>query len=46
MVPDKGASLEEILEALFRVAVYAGYPATWDPLTLLEEVLGEREPRG
>ncbi len=42
MALNNGASLEEIFEALFQVAVYAGYPATWDALGVLEEVLQER----
>jgi len=42
MALNNGASLEAIFEALFQVAV-AGYPATWDALTLLEQAQGERE---
>ena len=34
--------VEEIFEALFQVAAYAGYPAAWDALVMLEEVLSER----
>ena len=34
-----GASLEEITEALLQVAIYAGYPAALDGLTVLEAVL-------
>ncbi|MBC8355243.1 MAG: carboxymuconolactone decarboxylase family protein [Planctomycetes bacterium] len=33
-----GASVAEICEALFQVAVYAGYPAAWDALEMLEDV--------
>jgi 4-carboxymuconolactone decarboxylase len=36
-----GAQIEEIFEALFQVAAYAGFPAAWDALTMLEEVLAE-----
>ena len=36
-----GASLAEIFEALFQVAVYAGFAATWDALESLREVLEE-----
>lgn len=36
-----GATVEEICEALFQVAAYAGFPATWDALEKLEEVLAE-----
>lgn len=38
-----GATLEEIFEALFMVAAYAGFPAMWDALVKLEEVLADRE---
>jgi 4-carboxymuconolactone decarboxylase len=43
MALNNGASLEEIFEALFQVAAYAGFPAAWDALVILEQVLGERE---
>ena len=43
MALNNGASLEEIFAALFQVAAYAGFPAAWDALVMLEEVLGERE---
>lgn len=36
---ENGASLEEITEALLQVAIYAGYPAALDGLTVLEGVL-------
>ncbi len=39
MALTNGATVEEIGEALFQVAVYAGYPAMWDALVMLEEVL-------
>lgn len=41
MAINNGASLEEIFEALFQVAVYAGYPAAWDALVMLEAVIAE-----
>ena len=41
MAFNNGATLEEIFEALFQVAVYAGFPAAWDALGKLEEVLAE-----
>lgn len=41
MALSNGATPEEIFEALFQVAVYAGFPAMWDALTMLEEVLNE-----
>ena len=41
MALNNGATVEEICEALFQVAVYAGYPAMWDALTMLEAVLKE-----
>jgi 4-carboxymuconolactone decarboxylase len=34
-----GASVEEICEAIFQVAAYAGYAAAWDALEKLQEVL-------
>lgn len=34
-----GCRLEEICEALFQVAAYAGFPAAWDALEMLREVL-------
>ena len=34
-----GASVEEICEALFQVAAYAGFAAAWDALVVLQEVL-------
>jgi 4-carboxymuconolactone decarboxylase len=36
---ENGASLEEIVEALLQVAVYAGYPAALDALVLLNEAV-------
>lgn len=36
-----GAQVEEIFEALFQVAAYAGFPAAWDAFAMLEEVLAE-----
>ncbi len=41
MAINNGATVEEIFEALFQVAVYAGFPATWDALVMLEQVLTE-----
>jgi len=38
---ENGASLEEIVEVLLQVGIYAGYPATLDALTLLDEVVKE-----
>ena len=40
-----GATREEICEAMFKVAAYAGFAAAWDALDLLCEVLDE-EKRG
>ena len=34
-----GASVEEICEAIFQVAAYAGFAAAWDALEKLQEVL-------
>jgi 4-carboxymuconolactone decarboxylase len=39
MALNNGATAEEIFEALFQVAAYAGFPAMWDALVMLEEVL-------
>lgn len=41
MALNNGASVAEICEALFQVAVYAGFPAAWDALVMLETVLEE-----
>jgi 4-carboxymuconolactone decarboxylase len=38
-----GATLEEITEALLQVAIYAGYPAALDGLTVLEGVLAAQD---
>ena len=43
MAINNGASVEEIFEALFQVAAYAGFPAAWDALVILEAVLDERD---
>ena len=43
MALNNGATVEEIFEALFQVAAYAGFPAAWDALIKLEEVLDEAE---
>jgi len=42
MALKNGAAPEEIFEALFQVAVYAGFPAAWDALVVLEEVIAQR----
>ena len=39
-----GATVEEICEAIFQVAAYAGFAAAWDALEKLREVLEEAEP--
>ena len=46
MALNNGASLREIFEALFQVAAYAGVPAAWDALVMLEAVLDERDGAG
>ena len=43
MALNNGAGVKEIFEALFQVAVYVGYPAMWDALVMLEEVLVARQ---
>ncbi len=37
-----GASIEEITEVLLQVAIYAGYPAAFDALPILHEVLNNK----
>jgi 4-carboxymuconolactone decarboxylase len=39
---NNGATVEEITEALLQVAIYAGYPAAFDALPVLQEVLQEK----
>ena len=46
MALNNGATLEEVFEALFQVAVYAGYPAMWDALGVLEQVVAARDSGG
>ena len=46
MAMNNGASVEEIFEALFQVAAYAGFPAMWDALSMLEGVLDARASQG
>ncbi len=36
-----GATVEEITEALLQVGIYAGYPAAFDALPILQEALKE-----
>jgi 4-carboxymuconolactone decarboxylase len=43
MALKNGASVEEICEALFQVAAYAGFPAAWDALEKLQEVLEDEQ---
>ena len=38
-----GAQVQEISEAIFQVAVYAGFAAAWDALEKLAEVLKEED---
>ena len=40
-----GARREEIFEAIFQVAVYAGFAAAWDALEKFREVLEDAETR-
>jgi alkylhydroperoxidase/carboxymuconolactone decarboxylase family protein YurZ len=32
-----------MFEAIFQVAAYAGFPAAWDALVMLETVLAEKD---
>ena len=38
-----GAKSEEIFEAIFQVAAYAGFAAAWDALEIFGEVLNEKD---
>lgn len=38
-----GATVQEIFEAIFQVAAYAGFAAAWDSLEKLAEVLNENQ---
>ena len=42
MAMRNGAQMQEICEALFQVAAYAGFAAAWDALENLAEVLNEK----
>ena len=41
-----GAEVQEICEAIFQVAAYAGFAAAWDALEQLREVLEDTEGPG
>jgi 4-carboxymuconolactone decarboxylase len=41
MALHNGAQVQEIFEAIFQVAAYAGFAAAWDALEMLAEVLNE-----
>jgi 4-carboxymuconolactone decarboxylase len=43
MALNNGVQVEEIFEAMFQVAAYAGFAAAWDALDKLAEVLKDRE---
>jgi 4-carboxymuconolactone decarboxylase len=43
MALNNGVQLEEMFEAIFQVAAYAGFPAAWDALVMLETVLAEKD---
>ena len=43
MALNNGATREEIFEVILQVAVYAGFPAAWDALVKLEEVLDKND---
>ena len=38
-----GASKEEIVESFFQVAIYAGFAAAWDGLTMADQVFRKME---
>ena len=46
MALNNGASREEIVEAFFQVAVYAGFAAAWDGLEKAGEVFAEIDGAG
>jgi 4-carboxymuconolactone decarboxylase len=39
MALNNGATVEELTEALLQVAVYAGFPAAWDALIIMRDVV-------
>jgi len=41
-----GATVEEITEALLQVGIYAGYPAAFDALPILQEVVKANNEEG
>jgi 4-carboxymuconolactone decarboxylase len=41
-----GASREEIVEVLFQMAVYAGFPACWEALEVAARIFAEETPPG
>ncbi len=38
MARNNGATREEILETLLQIAPYAGFPATWEAIVLVDQV--------
>ena len=43
MALNNGASKEEIVESFFQVAIYAGFAAAWDGLTMADQVFRKME---
>ena len=43
MATNNGATRKEITETLLHIAPYAGFPACWEGLALLDKVLGQSE---
>jgi alkylhydroperoxidase/carboxymuconolactone decarboxylase family protein YurZ len=41
MALKNGATIEEIIETFFQVAIYPGFAATWDGLTKVDEAFRE-----
>ncbi len=42
MARNNGATREEILETLLQIAPYAGFPATWEAIVLVDQVYGKQ----
>jgi alkylhydroperoxidase/carboxymuconolactone decarboxylase family protein YurZ len=45
MALENGATEEEIVEVMFQMGVYAGFPACWEGLKAAKRVFAERRER-
>lgn len=43
MARNNGATREEITETLLQIAPYAGFPAVWEGLTMMQKVFQEKD---